>query len=154
MLALVDGEHDPFDPLHLDPGHFTASAFVLSPDRQALMLIFHRKLSRWLQPGGHVETMDVDLLAAARREVMEETGVASLELERHGIFDVDVHAIPARADLGSHHHFDVRFLFRATNMDLTLNNEVSDARWVPLSAIHEFESDESVLRAVRKIGNP
>ena len=54
---------------HFAPGHFTASAFVLSPDRRELILIHHKKLGIWVQPGGHVETSDEDLLSAARREV-------------------------------------------------------------------------------------
>lgn len=151
MLDLADGASDPFHHLHLNPGHFTASAFVLSPDCQSLLLIFHRKLSRWLQPGGHVEPFDLDLLAAATREANEETGVSRLELVGQGVFDVDVHRIPARLDVDSHHHYDVRFLFRASSTALQINDEVRDARWVPLDKIRELDSDESVLRAVRKI---
>src|SRR5437762_10909961 len=43
---------------HMSPGHFTASAFVLSPDYDEVLLIFHKKLGRWLQPGGHVDAGD------------------------------------------------------------------------------------------------
>jgi 8-oxo-dGTP pyrophosphatase MutT (NUDIX family) len=69
------------------PGHFTASAFVLHPSGEALLLILHRKLGMWLQPGGHLESSDVDHLGAARREVAEETGVSRLAL-RDELFDV------------------------------------------------------------------
>src|SRR5436189_5409859 len=78
---------------HFVPGHFTASAFVLSPDRRDLVLIHHKKLGIWVQPGGHVEPSDDDLLGAARREVLEEVGLAELEsLSRDQgslLFDVD-----------------------------------------------------------------
>ena len=151
MTSLARQASAPFNPQHLQPGHFTASAFVLSPSRSALLLIFHRKLMRWLQPGGHIENQDTDTLAAALREANEETGVHGLQLARPGIFDLDVHAIPARKDIDAHHHFDVRFLFFASDTTLKTNEEVRDARWVPLPDIQRLESDESVLRAVRKI---
>jgi len=64
----------------------------------------------------------VSCLAAAQREVREETGVAELlplgvrgvpgELVE-GIFDVDVHQIPANSREGAHAHFDVRYAFEA-----------------------------------------
>ena len=75
MLDLVDSDGDPFSRSRFDPGHFTVSAFVLAPDRSSLLMIFHAKLERWLQPGGHVEPSDTCLHTAARREVVEETGL-------------------------------------------------------------------------------
>ena len=95
------------------PGHYTASAFVLSPDGRDLLLIEHAKLARWLQPGGHVDPDDADLVAAARREGAEETGLHDLELLQPAPFDLDVHVIPARKADPEHRHFDVRYLFRA-----------------------------------------
>jgi 8-oxo-dGTP pyrophosphatase MutT (NUDIX family) len=96
MGALLEQAH-PFSRHHATPGHFTASAFVLSPAGDALYLIHHKKLGRWLQPGGHIEPDDSDLLAAARREVLEEVGLAGAPLldEARPVFDVDVHGIPA-----------------------------------------------------------
>src|SRR5690606_41792687 len=62
-----------------DPGHFTASAFVLSPDSRSLLLIFHKKLGMWLQPGGHIESTESELVESARREAREEAGLLELE---------------------------------------------------------------------------
>src|SRR6187401_2253987 len=85
---------------HFAPGHFTASAFVLSPDRRDLVLIHHKKLGIWVQPGGHVEPSDDDLQLSARREVLEEVGISELEsISGAGgslLFDVDIYLIPAR----------------------------------------------------------
>jgi len=136
------------------PGHFTASAFVLSPDRRDLVLIHHKKLGIWVQPGGHVEPLDEDLSAAARREVLEEVGLDELEPISLGaslVFDVDIHAIPARKTDPAHEHFDVRFAFVAKTRTLVRSEEVSDLRWVPLSEVEQMGTDESVLRAVRKL---
>ena len=139
---------------HFSPGHFTASAFVLSPDHRELVLIHHKKLGIWVQPGGHLEASDADVQAAARREVLEEVGLADLEPFAVGsspLFDVDIHVIPARKDEPAHEHFDVRFAFVAKSRTLVHSEEVADLRWVPLAEVERMGSDESVLRAVAKL---
>lgn len=151
LRALLGTAGDPFDRAHYDPGHFTASAFILAPQRDALLLIHHRKLKRWLQPGGHIEPADADVLAASLREATEETGVRDLAPAHDGIFDVDVHEIPGRPDAPPHRHFDVRFLFIAPTRELNASDEVAGAAWVALGNVNAYESDESVLRAVSKL---
>lgn len=150
MLTLISREEDAFRRDVFEPGHFTASAFVLSPARDALLLIFHGKLQRWLQPGGHVEAADSDVLAAARREAAEETGLDALTLEVDGIFDVDIHRIPARPVEPAHEHFDVRFLFRAPSLSHRAGSDAKRARWVGHEEVSRMESDASVMRAVAK----
>lgn len=153
MLGLLSAQGDPFSGERYEPGHFTASAFVLSPKRDALLLIHHKKLGLWLQPGGHIESEDQSVLHAAKREVFEEVGIAALdlELERDGVFDVDVHSIPARMTIPGHEHFDLRFLFRARTDAFAASDEVLSARWALLAEIEHSGTDESVLRAVRKL---
>ncbi len=138
---------------HYTPGHLTASAFVLSPDRSELILIHHKKLGIWVQPGGHVDATDLDLESAARREVVEEVGLRNLLplLESGVLFDVDIHAIPARKDEPQHEHFDVRFAFVAETRDFELSDEVADVRWLPMADVSRTTTDRSVLRAVEKL---
>lgn len=152
-LCLLDGPGDAFSRDHFTPGHVTASAFVLSPDNAALLLILHGKLHRWLQPGGHVDPADEDVLAAARREVLEEVGLDDLALSSlmPGLIDVDVHVIPARKHEPEHRHFDVRFLFQAKDWRFLAGSDAHAGRWVPLAEIPTLESDDSVLRAVAKL---
>jgi len=142
---------DPFGRDHYAPGHFTASAFILPQERDALLLIHHRKLDRWLQPGGHVEPDDDDLLAGARREAAEEVGLHALELAAPGTFDLDVHTIPTRGDEPAHAHFDVRFLFVAATRSFVLSRESKAARWVPLRELQGPSVDASVARAARRL---
>jgi len=151
LVDLLDCGPMAFDRTHYTPGHVTASAFVVAPDQASVLLIFHRKLGRWLQPGGHVEANDLDMITAARREVTEETGISGLTLVNPGLFDLDIHDIPAHGTTPGHQHFDVRFLFQATNLRLQPSPEVADARWVPLQEVEGLNSDASVMRAVRRI---
>ena len=150
----------PFARGQFRPGHLTCSACVLDGNASHVLLLHHARLGRWLQPGGHIEPADASCLAAARREVMEETGVAELlplavrgvpsELEE-GIFDVDVHQIPANSREGAHAHFDVRYAFEARAVQLTVSDEVKAARWVELEAVAALNDEESIARPVRAL---
>lgn len=151
MLALAATEGDPFSRDHFEPGHFTASTFVLSPDKADLLLILHGKLHLWLQPGGHVDPDDVDVLAAARREVAEEVGITALEPFGTGLLDVDIHDIPALKGDPPHAHFDVRFCFVARDRAFEAGSDAKEARWVPLAQVEDAGTDDSVRRAVRKL---
>jgi 8-oxo-dGTP pyrophosphatase MutT (NUDIX family) len=51
---------------------FTVAVFVVHEGR--VLLHFHKKLDRWLPPGGHIEPKELPDEAAVR-EVLEETGV-------------------------------------------------------------------------------
>jgi 8-oxo-dGTP pyrophosphatase MutT (NUDIX family) len=151
MLELA-AHADAFERSAFVPGHFTASGFVLSPERDALLLILHRRLQLWAQPGGHVEGGDTDLLSAARREVTEEVGLSDLLVEDQGrIFDLDVHPIPARPGEPEHEHFDVRFLFVAASREFCASPEVADCKWVQLSDLDSWVRDASVRRAASRI---
>jgi len=150
MLALTEAGAQGFAREHFAPGHFTASAFILSPDSSRLLLILHGKLGLWLQPGGHVENEDASIVAAATREVLEETGLDAVDLVRDAPIDLDIHMIPARKETPAHEHFDVRFLFRSRTERHEAQSDALAARWVSLRDLDGLQTDESVLRAVRK----
>lgn len=149
VLALLGDAQDPFARGSFDPGHLTASAFVTHGD--ALLLIWHTKLERWLQPGGHVDPEDADLRAAATRELQEEAGIDGAACR--GLLDVDVHRIPAHPKRGepTHLHHDVRFWFEAESRTATAGSDAGDVRWVDLADVTAELTDASVMRAVAKL---
>ncbi len=66
-LRVLDNDRPMWPRTEFDPGHFTASAFVVSVDGDSILLIHHAKLGRWLQPGGHIEVDDASIEGATRR---------------------------------------------------------------------------------------
>lgn len=54
--------------------HFTASGYVLNKKKTKVLLIKHKKLNKWLPPGGHVEQGELPH-ETLLRELEEETGV-------------------------------------------------------------------------------
>jgi 8-oxo-dGTP pyrophosphatase MutT (NUDIX family) len=153
ITAFVHENPDCLDRSNL-AGHLTASAFVIDRERKHLLLIHHKALGRWLQPGGHADG-DPDLLAVARREVFEETGLSVLDPVTPRPFDVDIHSIPERKGIPAHLHYDVRFLFEADGSFALIGDdrEVHGAAWVPLSDLESLGVDESVLRPARRIAD-
>jgi 8-oxo-dGTP pyrophosphatase MutT (NUDIX family) len=136
------------------PGHLTGSAWIVSPDRRLTLLTHHRKLDKWLQLGGHADG-DSDLLAVARREAEEESGLSRLRPLGSEIFDLDRHWIPARGNEPGHHHYDLRFLIEADPAEpLRITNESKDLAWVEISRVVELNPEESMMRMVRKTGLP
>src|ERR1017187_8465662 len=96
VLMLLECSPAPFSRDHFTPGHITCTGLVLAPHGERVLLVHHRRLDRWLLPGGHVEREDAQIGDAARREVIEETGVALLPNPAPPLCGVDVHGIPAK----------------------------------------------------------
>lgn len=134
-------------PFHRETvaGHFTGSAWLVSADGERVLLMLHRKLERWLQPGGHADG-DADLAGVALREAMEETGLTDLEV-LPGIFDLDAHEIPPRKGEPAHWHYDVRYVVVARGDDSFVINEESLAlAWRPVADIAADASADASLR--------
>jgi 8-oxo-dGTP pyrophosphatase MutT (NUDIX family) len=131
-------------------GHITGSALVLDSSRKFMLLIFHPKLQKWIQPGGHVEAGEYPF-QTAERETCEETGLTALRLTTTQPIDVDVHPIPA-GKTPAHLHYDLRYLFiypETVESSREWQAELS-CRWVELNEVERLTNEESVLRLLEK----
>lgn len=145
-------EHEDCFERELAHGHVTGSAWVVNPARSHALMLHHRKLDRWFQPGGHADG-DHDVIRVALKETSEEAGVEPehVRLVSGEVFDVDVHTIyPSPTDI-RHQHFDIRFLVEMDDdVPLLGNDESHDVLWVPLDEVARYNNDRSAFRMVQK----
>jgi 8-oxo-dGTP pyrophosphatase MutT (NUDIX family) len=124
--------------------HFTATAFVVRGD--ATLLHWHKRLSQWMPPGGHIED-DEDPVEAVLREVREETGLVCKVMatsERHAFtypeqlpapYTILVEDIPGPG--GPHKHIDLIYFVRP--LEGAPHEPVDDPtlRWVSSAELQE-----------------
>lgn len=145
----------PFSRQQFSPGHITATGLVMHPNGEGILMVLHGRLKKWLLPGGHVETeLDQDIQDAARREVLEETGIRVLGGQ---IIGADVHGISAKTKNGIevepyHLHHDILVFFKALGTELIISEESSDLRWVWPGEFDSFDVPGNVRRAYARVG--
>jgi 8-oxo-dGTP pyrophosphatase MutT (NUDIX family) len=153
IVEFVLRHPDPFDR-SLREGHLTGSAIVVSADGTHTLLLHHRKLNRWLQPGGHGDAGERTGEEVALREAREETGIEGMELHAGGPrpLDVDVHDIPPHGDDPAHQHLDLRYLVTAPPGAALApqREELHALRWMPWSVVGTLGPDPGLRRALLK----
>ena len=141
---------DPFDQ-QLDPVHVTGSAIVVGP--RGVVLLRHKRLGFWLQPGGHIDPGESPS-AAALREAAEETGlhVSFADTGSDGmprLVHVDVH------DGGrGHTHLDLRYVLDGGDADpAPPEGESQEVGWFTWPAAAERAGDERLANLLAHLGS-
>jgi 8-oxo-dGTP pyrophosphatase MutT (NUDIX family) len=134
---------------------FTVSAMIIHPNEPKLCLHFHKKLRKWLQPGGHIE-LDEDPLEALEHELLEETGLIlskckllepssqpnprgekTLPLPIH----LNVHSFNK-----SHKHIDFQYLLKSSESDFSPNNDESPIiKWFTIDEITALHNNDEIF---------
>lgn len=149
--------------------HFTATAFVIDSHKRVLLL-WHKRLQRWMPPGGHVDDNETPE-ETARRECKEET---DLDVEIIGDDYTDLFErnpeegqmlkkpialllenIPASIERNEPAHQHMDFLYLARPLDesqmLTLaEDEGGELRWFTREEIEKLSEDTEIFANVRK----
>jgi 8-oxo-dGTP pyrophosphatase MutT (NUDIX family) len=148
ILAFVDGHPDALLRSCAE-GHLTGSALVVDPSTRHVLLLFHTKVRRWLQPGGHADG-DGEMAHVALREAEEETGIAGLAVVTPAI-DLDVHVFRnADGTEPEHLHLDVRHLVLAPpGAEPTSNHESEGMAWVAVEDLDRYEVDDGTKRMAK-----
>lgn len=138
--------------------HFAVSGFVMNPDKTKLLMVHHKKLNKWVIPGGHLEENEFPF-AGARREIMEETGVSVKVLDYSGLTVSSTkkeaqipnpmmtlqELIPAKGDKPAHIHIDLIFLCEADEGEVTKQeDEVNDVKWMSIWDVAEADTFDSI----------
>jgi 8-oxo-dGTP pyrophosphatase MutT (NUDIX family) len=147
ILMLLAESPAPFSRSQFTPGHVTCTGLVLSPDARRVLLVHHRRLDRWLLPGGHVEPEDAEIWDAARREVVEETGAVLAAEDRPALISLDVHGIPPKRSEPYHLHHDLVFFFRAVANAFEVSEESRAVAWCAPDEFDRYDVPGNVRRA-------
>lgn len=148
--------------------HFTATAFVIDSSNRTL-LMWHKRLERWMPPGGHVDTNELPE-ETAKRECKEETG---LDVEIIGDAQADVFGqnrhegrllkkpfamlleeIPASETRGESAHQHMDFVFLARPLDDTQllhlqQEEGSQLRWFTRADVEALNDTSEIYANVK-----
>lgn len=131
-------------------GHLTASCLILDPVAAEVLLVHHARFGQWVQPGGHIEPDDADILESVRREVAEETGLDLYErVGERSRLELDplplVTIFPGCGRPGSL-HVDLSFIAWADSAALEPHPA---ARWFAVSQLLDDQAaDEHVRRLI------
>ncbi|MEQ1515825.1 MAG: NUDIX hydrolase [Usitatibacteraceae bacterium] len=158
MLRFVTAHPDSWWMRATLEGHVTGSAWVVNAAHTHALLLHHVKLNLWVQPGGHLDDTDLAPAAGAMREAREETGIEHLSYDNafanDKLFDVDIHAIPARIGKSgaepAHLHYDARYLIMAADGHVTISEESLAAKWIALEELAQPTRERSIARMAEK----
>ncbi len=136
---------NPFDE-RSDLVHITGSAIVIGP--RGTVLLEHKRLGMWLQPGGHVDP-DESPWDAALREAREETGLdVRFTNDPPRLVHVDAH----QGGRG-HTHLDLRYLLDGGDADpAPPPDESQRVEWFGWAAAVKRAGDERLAALLARLG--
>ena len=115
ILAFLDAYDDAFLRENLI-AHMTASAWVVNPARDKVLMVYHKLYDSWAWTGGHADG-ETDLLSVALRECREETGVQHVRPVSEEIYSMEILTVDGHEKRGqyvpSHLHLNLTYLLEA-----------------------------------------
>ncbi len=136
MLAYIDAFDDVFTRNNA-LCHMTASAWVVNPARDRVLMAYHNIYKSWAWLGGHADG-DTDLLSVALREVREESGAQNIRPASDGIFALEILTVDGHEKrgryVGAHLHLNITYLIEADDRDplFVKPDENSGVKWLSI----------------------
>ena len=146
LLKWLDSGKDVFTRKN-KTAHFTSSAWVLNRERNKVLMIYHNIYNSWAWMGGHADG-ETDLLAVAKREAKEESGITDIRLVSEDILSLEIVTVSGHEKRGeyvpSHLHLNVTYLFEADeNQELFIKpDENSGVMWIGLDDIKNKSTEQ------------
>ncbi|GCA67574.1 NUDIX hydrolase [Mediterraneibacter butyricigenes] len=124
--------------------HMTASAWVVNPERNKVLMVYHNIYDSWSWLGGHADG-ETDLLTVALREVKEEAGISKVRPVSEDIFSLESLTVDGHVKKGtyvsSHLHLNVTYLLEA-DPEETLSVKADEN-----SGVAWFSPEEALARS-------
>ena len=96
--------------------HLTASAWVVNPERNKVLMAYHNLFNSWAWLGGHADG-NFDLAAVAEKEAREESGLQDVKLISEDILSLEILTVDGHVKKGhyvpGHLHLNCTYLFEA-----------------------------------------
>ena len=154
MIKLLEKESDIFTREN-EVAHFTASSWLVNKEHTKVLMIYHNIYHSWSWTGGHADG-DMDLLAVAMREAMEETGVKTITPVSEDIFSIEILTVDGHIKRGkyvpSHLHLNVTYLLEADEAEVLhiKQDENSGVAWFALEEALEKCSEPWMIEWIYK----
>ena len=133
--------------------HMTASAWVVNPKRDKVLMVYHRIYDSWSWTGGHADGEE-DLLAVALREVTEETGVTHVRPVSEDIFSLETVTVEGHEKRGeyvpSHLHLNLTYLLEADDTEAlrVCEDENKGVAWFGLDEALEASTEPWFVKRI------
>ncbi len=125
--------------------HLTASAWVVSPRRDLVLMAYHNLYRSWAWLGGHADG-DRELLETALREVREESGLETVRPVSPDIYSLEILTVDGHEKKGeyvsSHLHLNLTYLLEA-DPSLPVRNKPDENSRVGWFSLQEAVSASS-----------
>ncbi|MEO8955828.1 MAG: NUDIX domain-containing protein [Ktedonobacteraceae bacterium] len=148
--------------------HYVATGYVYDRHADRFLLLLHKKLGKWLPPGGHLIEGE-EPHKGVIRELFEETGVPGRIIDLLDPPNVGSQAtaqLPSpfcilreriSSDIESEEHIHIDFVY-VVEINLTepldlCSEEVSHAKWVSSENMHLMDTFENVKLVCRAISS-
>ena len=154
LLRRLDSHEDLYTRANT-AAHFTASAWVVSPDRKQVLMAYHNLYQSWAWLGGHADGEE-DLLAVALREANEESGIRAVPVSRD-IFSLEILHVAPHVKRGkfvcAHLHLNATYLLEADDQApiRCKPDENSAVRWLDTAEVLAAVSEPAMLPVYRKL---
>lgn len=155
MLKFIETFDDCFTRNN-EIGHFTTSAWIVNETKDKVLMVYHNIYDSYAWIGGHADG-DSNLLNVIRKEIEEECGLKNIKLLSDGIYGISVQTtdshIKNKKYVNCHLHFDVQYLFEASEFDKVRINEKenSDVKWISIDKVLDIVTEEHMKPLYKKM---
>jgi 8-oxo-dGTP pyrophosphatase MutT (NUDIX family) len=137
--------------------HATASALIVHPPTQRVLLRWHQRQQSWLQVGGHADPGERDPFEIAMREATEETGLRDLvawpDRELRSCVHLVIVPVPAAHGEAAHEHADLRYVFSTAVPDAAAaENPSAPVRWYSLDEAARATDEANLRETLTRVG--